>query len=80
MTDRKRKQTDLWTTFAAVAALAAGMPGAAEAAGVPAGRAPRPNVVLIVADDLGWNGVGYHGGFAPDATHRPRPRCSGRWP
>jgi arylsulfatase B len=24
----------------------------------------RPNVVLIVADDLGWAGVGYHGGFA----------------
>ena len=25
--------------------------------------ARRPNVILIVADDLGWNGVGYHGGF-----------------
>src|SRR4051794_4229903 len=23
----------------------------------------RPNVVLIVADDLGWNAIGYHGGF-----------------
>ena len=22
-----------------------------------------PNIVLIVADDLGWNAVGYHGGF-----------------
>ncbi len=22
-----------------------------------------PNIVLIVADDLGWNGVGYHNGF-----------------
>jgi arylsulfatase A-like enzyme len=23
----------------------------------------RPHIVLIVADDLGWNAVGYHGGF-----------------
>jgi arylsulfatase B len=28
------------------------------------GGGRRPNVVLIVADDLGWNGVGYHGGPA----------------
>src|SRR5205085_9137316 len=33
----------------------------AHAQAAPNGR--RPNVVLIVADDLGWNGVGYHGGF-----------------
>lgn len=28
---------------------------------VPARAAERPNVLLIVADDLGWNDVGYHG-------------------
>lgn len=28
------------------------------------GPAPRPNVLLIVADDLGWSDVGWHGGFA----------------
>ena len=22
----------------------------------------RPNVIVMVADDLGWNDVGYHGG------------------
>ena len=36
--------------------------------GVPAlaaapGAAAAPNIVLIVADDLGWKGVGYHDGF-----------------
>jgi hypothetical protein len=25
------------------------------------GSFDRPNVVLIMADDLGWNDVGYHG-------------------
>src|SRR5690348_12229228 len=25
--------------------------------------AQRPNVVLLIADDLGWNAVGYHSGF-----------------
>ena len=26
--------------------------------------AERPNILLIVADDLGWSDVGWHGGFA----------------
>jgi arylsulfatase A-like enzyme len=33
-------------------------------AAILAADAPRPNVLLIVADDLGWSDVGWHGGFA----------------
>ena len=31
-------------------------------AGAQVTAAERPNVVVIVADDLGWADVGYHGG------------------
>lgn len=30
-------------------------------ASAPVAQPARPNVVLIVADDMGWNQVGYHG-------------------
>ena len=31
--------------------------------GLAHGQAPKPNVLFIVADDLGWADVGWHGGF-----------------
>ena len=33
------------------------------ACGLAHGQAPKPNVLFIVADDLGWADVGWHGGF-----------------
>ena len=44
-------------------------PGPAAPAAPPAERPP--NVVVIVADDLGWNDVGSHGGVAGGAVPTP---------
>ncbi len=41
---------------------------AATNAGAQAAPARKPNILLIVADDLGWNAVGYHDGFAKTPT------------
>src|SRR5215208_4081611 len=47
---------------ALVVSAACFVPGLLSHAAVPAAQgAARPNVVLIVADDLGWRDVGYHG-------------------
>jgi hypothetical protein len=43
----------------AVAVLTNSLSGIVEAA--EQGAAPRPHIVYIVADDLGWKDVGFHG-------------------
>ena len=48
----------------AAAVAGAAMVSMAAAPVMAAAGSPRPNILMIVADDLGWGDVGWHGGFA----------------
>jgi len=53
------------TALAPAIAIAMSVFGGAEAApaaGKPSNTAGKPNILYIIADDLGWKDVGYHGG------------------
>ncbi len=38
------------------------MPGCNSVSGLSAGRAKRPNIILIMADDMGYSDIGCYGG------------------
>ena len=59
---RRRRNT---FTMAATAALWFGLACSGTDVETP------PNVLLIVADDLGWGDVGYHGGQIPTPNIEP---------
>ena len=43
-------------------AAALALPGCSSASGLLAGRAKRPNIILIMADDMGYSDIGCYGG------------------
>ncbi len=59
---RRPFATRLTGIMTLAALVAAGTPDRAAASTEGAATAPRPNIVLIVADDLGWSQPGFNGG------------------
>lgn len=69
----------LWNLWSAIAACMLLMEGAGWAADVPVPALRPPNIVFILADDLGWNQVGYHGSRWYETPHIDRIAREGMW-